>query len=104
MRLKSARSSDRRRSRPQVKALLRRGFYYLRGLPAAADLDAAVGGPDVVGGLGDAGRAVDDRPVLQAEDAAVPGALDAGAGVVDLALLERPAGVAAHAADGQDPI
>src|SRR5690606_18751903 len=51
--------------------------------------------------------AVHDAPVAEVEHGVVPGAADGAAAVVaalDLALLERPAGVGAHGPDGVDPL
>src|SRR4051794_35985423 len=67
------------------------------GSAGDADLDLGVGHARLVGGLGDAGGPVHDGAVVEPEDALVPRARHRAGGVVDLAALERAAGVGADA-------
>src|SRR3954452_289396 len=62
-----------------------------------ADFDLGVGHARLVGDLGDAGGAVHDGAVVEPEDALVPRARHRAGIVVDLAALERAAGVGADA-------
>src|SRR4051812_9237054 len=63
----------------------------------SADADGAVVLAHVVAGLRRRGRPVDDRTVVEAEAAVVPGARDAA--VVEGAFLERTGAVTAAGAD-----
>src|SRR5687768_16985660 len=75
---------------------------FVTALGPMSDFDAAAGRPHVIGRFGDTGRAVHRGAVLQVEHAAVPRALHAQRGIVELAVLQRSAGMAAAAANGVD--